>query len=361
MTPPAPTGTSGYCIRRGTSEDADACYRIAIAQPRGTLPKLYRVHFADSADKGELHVAECNGAVVGFARFHTRRDGWTTLYDLAVLPDAQRSGIGRNLLYSVPTPLRLKCPASSAANDFYRNAGLKCVGTEGALNVYELRLLTVFCQGGNKDIPVAARQSGMAYGTRSDYGAHDYPFMVDAPFKPQDWDWERHAAVVQTQRPVMALARDYESAEQRADVLRQLDCFRDWGVLRPTVCVKFVEGIADIPPDVTIAVSVPSQYAGWLPPDLRVYAGRRLHLLGGTPQQWLALIPKLQAAGAHVASADGSAHETAAKKGAHWEQGKWRRREGDKADYFGAMVFSGREIVRVLNGGEAFQRQEALW
>lgn len=349
-----------YFIRRGTPDDTDACYRIAIAQPRGTLPKLYRVHFADSASKDELHVAEQDGIVAGFARFHTRRDGWTMLYDLAVALCAQGQGVGRNLLYSVPTPLRLKCPAASAANAFYCHAGLKCVGVDDALNVYELRLLTIFCEGGNALFPEVAWQSGMAYGVRSDYAAFAYPFMLDAPFKPQNWNWGQHAAAIQRHRPVMALARDYERPDQREDVLMQLDYFRACGVLRPTVCCKFAGAVEDMPADVLIAVSVPSQYAGWLPSDLREYAGHKLHLLGGTPQQWLELIPKLHAAGAHVLSADGSAHETAAKKGAHWEQGKWRRKDGKKAAYFETMVFSGREIVRVLNGGDAFQRQEGL-
>lgn len=349
-----------YFIRRGSAVDADACYRIAIAQPRGTLPKLYRVHFADSAAKGELHIAEQDGAVVGFARFHTRRDGWATLYDLAVAPNAQRQGIGRNLLYSVPTPLRLKCPVGSRANMFYRRAGLKCVGSDDKLNVYELRLLTIFCQGGNALFPRVALYSGMAYGVCSKKQAFAYPFMMDAPFKPVDWNWEKHAAAVAAHRPVMAFARDYTDPSQRDDVLMQLDYFRACGVLRPAVCIKFVEGFADIPASVVVGVSLYSDFSGWLPPDLRIYAGRKLHLLGGTPQDWQDYIPKLNGAGARVLSVDGSGHETAAKKGSHWEN-KWRRKDGDKADYFETMVYSGREIVRVLNGGEAFQRQEALW
>lgn len=93
-----------YFIRRGTPEDADICYRIAIVQARGTLPKLLKVNFAESAAKRELHVAELDGQVVGFARFHTRRDGWHTLYDLAVAPKWQGLSIGRNLLYSVERP-----------------------------------------------------------------------------------------------------------------------------------------------------------------------------------------------------------------------------------------------------------------
>lgn len=341
---------SRYHIRRGTEADADAdaCYRIAIAQPRGTLPKLYRVHFADSARKNELHVAVSGRQVVGFARFHTRRDGWTTLYDLAVHPSYQGQGMGRNLLYSVPTPFRLKCPEASPANRFYGNCGLVAMDGAGGLNVYELRILTVFCMGGNTALPQLARASGMAYGVRSDYLAYDYPFMVDVPFKREDYSWKRHAKAVFTHRPVMALALDYEHPRQKAEILRQLQEFRNWGILRPTVCCKFDGAVADIPTDCAIAVSVPSRYEGFLPADLSEYAGRRLHLLGGTPQQWLDLIPKLRGVGAIAASVDGSSHETASKKGTHWQEGKWVNK-GKAAAFHDTLVYSGRHIVRTVN------------
>ena len=184
-----------FFIRRGTLKDVDDCYRIAIAQARGTLPKLLRVNFTENAERGELHVAERGGEVIGFARFHARRDGWHTLYDLAVHPDHQRIGAGRNLLFSVPVPVRLKCPVSSAANTFYRNAGMIHAGQDGDLNLYERHILTIFCQGGNHNVVEAARRSGMAYGVRSDYPAYDYPFMVDVPF--EDFNWDHHIAKIE--------------------------------------------------------------------------------------------------------------------------------------------------------------------
>lgn len=337
-----------YFIRRGAVADADACYRIAIAQPRGTLPKLLRVNFVESAERGELHVAERNGDVVGFARFHARRDGWHTLYDLAVHPDHQRAGMGRSLLYSVPVPVRLKCPATSAANTFYHNAGMIHVGQDGDLNLYERHILTIFCQGGNHNVVEAARRSGMAYGVRSDYPAYDYPFMVDVPF--EDFDWSHHYEAISAHRPVFALALDYESPDQREIVLGQIRAIQALGVLRVGVCVKFDSAIADIPLEVVICISVPSGYAGFIASDIREYRGRKLHLLGGTPQQWLELIPKLRGVGATVVSVDGSSHETGSKKGSHWdaETLKWTNK-GKAADYLETMAFSGRNITRLLN------------
>ncbi len=174
----------GFRIRRGTAADVDACDRIARKQPRGTLPYISKVSLRDSAAKRELHVAAFGAQVIGFTRFHTRRDGWTTLYDLATDPRYQGLGVGRNLLYSVPQPTRLKCPvASTAANAFYAGAGFRLTESDGKLNTYELRVLTIFCAGGNEDYPSLARRSRMTYGIRSDYEAFDYPFMVDVPFK----------------------------------------------------------------------------------------------------------------------------------------------------------------------------------
>lgn len=337
----------GFRIRRGTAADVDACDRIARKQPRGTLPYISKVSLRDSAAKRELHVAAFGDEVIGFARFHTRRDGWTTLYDLATDLRYQGLGVGRNLLYSVPQPTRLKCPvASTVANTFYTGAGFRLTESDGKLNTYELRVLTIFCAGGNRVYPDLARQSRMAFGARSDYPIYDYPFMVDVPFK--DFSWLEHGKVLYDTRPVFALALDYERREQKIEILRQIRRFKNWGILRIAVCCKFDGAVKDIPADVMIAVSVPSQYAGFLPSDLSEYRGRRLHLLGGTPIQWLDLIPKLQGVGATVMSADGSSHETAAKKGTHFEAGKWRN-YGKRAEYAHTVVYSGREIVRAVN------------
>lgn len=274
-----------------------------------------------------------------------------TLYDLATDPRYTGLGIGRNLLYSVPQPTRLKCPVTvngqpNPANAFYTGAGFRLTETNGKLNTYELRVLTIFCAGGNRAYPDLARRSMMAFGARSDYPIYDYPFMVDVPFK--NFAWAAHASVIYHTRPVFALALDYERRDQKSEILRQIQELRNWGILRIAVCCKFDGAIADIPADVMIAVSVPSQYAGFLPSDLSEYRGRRLHLLGGTPIQWLDLIPKLRGAGAIIVSADGSSHETAAKKGTHFEGSKWRN-YGKRTDYAHTIVYSGREIVRAVN------------
>ncbi len=148
----------------------------------------------------------------------------------------------------------------------------------------------------------------------------------------------------------MALACDYDHPSQRESVLDQLRTLNQAGVIRPTVCCKFNGAVRDIPADVVIAVSIPSQYAGFLPADLTEYNGRRLHLLGGSPLQWMDLIPKLHGVGAIVMSIDGSSHETGAQTGSHFdgETAGWVNR-GKKADYAATIVYSGQAIQRIMN------------
>jgi hypothetical protein len=78
----------------------------------------------------------------GFVRYHTRRDGWSTVYDLCSEGRTQGlEGVGRRLLEAVPVPRRLRCPEHIAANGFYRHVGghraARERGKRRRLNVWE--------------------------------------------------------------------------------------------------------------------------------------------------------------------------------------------------------------------------------
>lgn len=115
----------------------------------GFLP---RVIFEASLNSDELIVAIDNGQVVGFCRFHLRRDGICTIYEIAVLANSRRRGIGTKLIDHVATAcrrkkmgrLRLKCPVGSAANKFYAAHGFvgpeRCVGRRRLLNSWTFPL-----------------------------------------------------------------------------------------------------------------------------------------------------------------------------------------------------------------------------
>lgn len=351
-----------YFIRYGTLADVDACQQIARQHPKA-LPFISRAQLAQSISKRELHVAECGGQVVGFVRFHSCRDGWQSLYDLAVHQVYHGQGIGRALLYSVRAPIRLKCTQDNTfANHFYASAGMQLARTEQgkkrALNVWELRVLCALVFGGNKQAPEWARKSGMAYGTRNDYDAPAWPFMLDIHWT--DYQWDTYMQLVKQYRPVMAMAADYEHSDQRRELYRQIRALKAAGVLRVMVCPKFDGAVAHIPSWCVIAVSVPSQYAGFLPTDLREYKGRQVHLLGGTPADQIDILTKINGAGGKVISLDGSSHESAAKKGSHFEGGQWRRKAGQPADYEHTIVYSGRRIVQEANAA-GMVKQLGLW
>ena len=89
------------------------------------------------------------------------------------------------------------------------------------------------------------------------------------------------------------------------------------------VCPKFPGAVDDIPDWCLVAVSVPTKYGGFLPsPDeLR---GRRVHLLGGSPQTQMRMAREYAGQGIVVSSVDGNMPAKVARFGDVWAAGKWR-------------------------------------
>lgn len=323
-------------IRRATLDDIADCQRITrLPGVREYLPFVMRSQLADAVARRSLLVAEADGAIAGFVHYRTRRDGWSVVYDLAVNPEAQGQGIGRALLYAVPAPVRLKCTADNPANRFYTRAGMMLAGTETArsgrqLNVYERRVLTILCQGNNKKMPDIARAAGCAYGTRSRETARDWPFMLDIEFKNKNYDWREYMALVQKYHPVMVMVADYESPSQRRQLYQQIRDLRDAGVLRVMVCPKFPGAVAHIPSWCVVAISIPSRYAGFVPP-LEELRGRKMHLLGGSPPAQRDWLLRLNAVG-HVLSLDNNSVTGGAEKGVLWDGTFWRRNKHHLSD-----------------------------
>jgi GNAT superfamily N-acetyltransferase len=86
-----------------------------------------RQSYVDSVRRGELIVATVGRRVVGFVRFHKRRDHAATIYEIATTPGFRRKGVARRLLSRLVDEcrrvdarvLRLSCPAELPANAFY--------------------------------------------------------------------------------------------------------------------------------------------------------------------------------------------------------------------------------------------------
>lgn len=362
-----------FRIRHGTESDLTRCQQIA-RQFRAALPFVSLPSLRTAARKGELFVAECDGQTVGFVHWHARRDGVSTVYDLAVDTRYQALGIGRALLYAVPAPIQLKCKADNArANRFYANAGMAQTGTATARNgtplvVWRLNVLAELVQGNNANMPAVARQSGMAYGTRHIETPQDWPFAVDIHWR--DYTWADYLRKLTRWQPVQALAPDYEHPDQLRRLLCQIDDLRALGILRILVCPKFAGAVQDIPPDCIVAVSIPSSYAGFVP-DFAELNGRRVHLLGGSPVDWFGQSGKrndksatgylaaMRGAGANVISLDGNIHTKIAESGGFWQDSRWQF-DSQAFDLYTLCALSGRNIARQLNAVAGYA-QRGVW
>ena len=108
----------------------DAVKRIAD-QHRTELGFHTRQAYVDSLNKGELLIAKRAAEVIGFVRYHHRRDNRTTLYEIAVTPDGRGKGVGRRLVDALIADcqrvssrcIRLLCPVELPANRFYEAVG----------------------------------------------------------------------------------------------------------------------------------------------------------------------------------------------------------------------------------------------
>lgn len=89
-----------------------------------------------------LKVIEVDGKIVGFVNFYLRKDGWTVIYELAVLKEFTNKGYARKLIESLPKPIRLKCLVDNESNEFYRHIGFTLLetvkGRKRDLNVWVL-------------------------------------------------------------------------------------------------------------------------------------------------------------------------------------------------------------------------------
>ena len=110
--------------------DVDVVKHIAN-QHRTELGFHARQAYLDSFNKSELLIAKRADQIVGFTRYHHRRDNRTTLYEIATASEARGRGIGRRLIDALIIDcqrvssrcIRLSCPVELPANRFYEAIG----------------------------------------------------------------------------------------------------------------------------------------------------------------------------------------------------------------------------------------------
>lgn len=317
-------------VRPASLDDIDAIKAVADAN-RPSLGFVMRPALHEAQARGELLVAADGGVVVGFVNYRTLtrvRLGWHTVYEVCVAEDARGRGCGRALLDAVPRPVRLKCPVDLPSNEFYRRCGLINVWTEQDrgdgkrdLNIWQTQPDVIYCAGGNRRLAAIAREAGMLYGTRHDDSPAYRPYMVDINWKAYHWHGD-YLPKIMAWQPVMAMVPDYEHEWQRGAMLTMAQQLVERGVERVMVCPKFPGAVAHIPDWCLVAVSVPSSYAGFLP-DPAELVGRRVHLLGGSPQVQMRLAREYAGRGITVSSVDGNSVNLASSRGTFYEGGRW--------------------------------------
>lgn len=311
-------------IRVANTFDVNAILDIAgqYKQELGYInPAALREHVAN----GTVHVADYQGFVIGFVDYHTRKDGWSTVYHIATLPAYQGKSVGRYLLYSVPPPIRLKVTEDNeSAIRFYKNAGMRWidveVGKTRGLLVFTLPYIPIIVMGGKDWIPIVARKSGLAYGARNIDRPMAWPFMLDIYWKR--YVWEEYVEMVRRFQPVMAVSPDYTDPAHRDLMWNQVDTLFRVGVMKVLVVPKFPGAVADIPQRCIVAVSVPTDYAGFLP-EAEELVGRQVHLLGGSPEKQMATASYYSKRGAKIVSMDGNSIHKAGLRRKIWTGIRW--------------------------------------
>jgi len=166
-----------------------------------------------------------------------------------------------------------------------------------------------------------AKEKGMIIGARTDHKQQlscCKPEFLDFNFhKP---NWELHLSVVKKYKPKYAVAPDIFKEEDIKEVLikaKKLSVYAS-----SVIVVPHISGIINkIPEEFIIGYSVPTSYGG-AEIGLWELAGRKVHLLGGTPRQQYEIWQYIQ----NVVSIDGNSYLKAAQYGEFInEKLKWDR------------------------------------
>ncbi len=208
-----------------------------------------------------------------------------------------QQGKGRRLNYC-PPPKECKYRAYRERKQFR--------GTLPPRNKAYLDL--IYCAGDNKRLTTIAAQAGFKIGIRSGRSSHGYPVTyVDIEYKRPNF--EKHLKAVREHRPKYATISDLSSTEVSAeDIKRALAQYQQLANYCeiPLLVPKLPEQLPLIPTGIALGWSIRTSYGGvsermkpWH------FEGRRVHLLGGSPQEQIDLFKKLSLC-AEVMSADGN-------------------------------------------------------
>jgi hypothetical protein len=213
----------------------------------------------------------------------------------------------------------------------------------------------IYCRGGDKSAPKVCARAGWLYGTRHDCKPYAMPvYMLDINW--EKYVWADYVTKVALYKPTLAMVPDYFSDVPKSLLLERIAEVKEAGASEVMVCPKFLGAVGDIPDWCIVAISVPTDYAGFLPPAHEVQ-GRRLHLLGGYPDQWQYL-KRYRYPQSNIVSADGNALALKAQRGMWWSARKadWIQAPRGQYKNISLMIQSARRIGEYMNNPNAVIR-----
>jgi hypothetical protein len=176
--------------------------------------------------------------------------------------------------------------------------------------------LLVYCGGKNRRHAEIAREAGFAYGVCSGHKAHRPVAFLDLDYRRPLF--ARHLEAARRHHPRIAVAGDAEDTTALATVIAQAEALRPYA--EEVVIVPKQTGLVAAVPDwCVVGLSVPTRFGATQAPYWE-YVGRRLHLLGGSPQTQMLLWRYF---GESILSVDGNSHRKAARWGTFWQDGGW--------------------------------------
>lgn len=303
-------GLCFYCWRKTPDGKAFASYQTwKSSQKVDVVAECKKISSKFSKELGFVNSAALNESAsknevevipgIGFVHFHHRRDGQTTIYSLAVLPEHQSQGWGRLLFYRVLGSLvehrnhsgagefniLAKCPENLPSNEFYSHVGFKLTevekGKKRKLNIWKYSVnlpLLFYCgAGGRSRYDHIAIGEGWLPGIRSSYSSTPtvHQSMIDNLWG-DGYVHEEHLGLIKQHKPLIATVRDIESISQLPEALRQArEISRYCGRVIIIPKVK-----CWLPPEYWVGFSIPTSHGGChIEPEW--FEDRFVHLLGG--------------------------------------------------------------------------------
>lgn len=178
----------------------------------------------------------------------------------------------------------------------------------------------IFCAAGNPIFAEIAVRLGFKYGARLPAATY-----ADVYFADQDWknpDRARYMRALEQHRPQMATVLDWERIEQWGEVWDWAQEAAQW--VEQVIVIPKVPKIDLMPESVSgkpiiLGFSVPTQHGGTALSPVHLQ-GRKIHLLGGSPQMQMRLARQFARFG-DVVSVDGNmAQKMATTRNCYWRQ-----------------------------------------